>query len=176
MRIVLATAIFASLGALAQTPESAISQQPLKTLAGDDTTLALPAGRGAILVLGFTRESNAPARDWAEQLRVAFEDSPENAPTPAVLSLVVLDEVPRLFRGMIRRGIRAAIPDTLQNTFYIVESNGDYWRKLASFSAEDDAESAYVLRVDENGRICARRVGTVSGDALAKLVEADCAT
>ena len=88
-----------------------------------------------------------------------------------IYNVFVLAGAPRFVRGMIRRAIRSSVPEAHRSTFYIVEKNDAFWRTLA---AADDADAAYVLRLDPTGRTCARHVGPVTDAALATLLEAAC--
>ena len=148
----------------AQTPTAPIAAQPVKTLDGDAATVALDPATGAILVLGFSRESNPQASDWFRELRQAAPDVP-------VYNMLVLAAAPRLVRGVIRRSIRGAVPEEDRSSFYVIERDEEFWRTLAT--VEDDG-IAYVLRVDPSGRLCARHAGPVSDAKLAGILAAAC--
>lgn len=163
-------AVLAALAAVAATPAAAdIAAQPVRMLDGKVGTLTLDPARGGILVLGFSRESNPQAREWGLQLRAkSAENGHQGVP---LHNVVVLVGAPRFVRGLIRRGIRAGVPEEDRSTFYIVEEDDTFWRALAA--VEDDAP-AYILRVDPKGLVCARHVGAASEDAVAQILETPC--
>ena len=160
-------ALLAALGAAAEEAVSApVGVQALRTLDGQAGSIELDAATGGILVLGFSRESNAEVREWSRRLREASRD----ARVP-IYNVFVLAGAPGLVRGMIRRAIRSSVPEAHRGAYYIVEKDDAFWRTLA---AEDDADAVYVLRLDPTGRTCARHVGPVTDAALATLLEAAC--
>ena len=163
-------AVLAELAAVAATPAAAdIATQPVRMLDGKVGTLTLDPARGGILVLGFSRESNPQAREWGLQLRAkSAENGHQGVP---LHNVVVLVGAPRFVRGLIRRGIRAGVPEEDRSTFYIVEEDDTFWRALAA--VEDDAP-AYILRVDPKGLVCARHVGPATDQAVARILEAPC--
>ena len=163
-------AVVAALAAVAATPDAAdIATQPVRMLDGKVGTLALDPVHGGVLVVGFSRESNPQAREWAVQLRA--KSGGEAAYGVPLHNVVVLVGAPRFVRGLIRRGIRSGVPEEDRSTFYIVEENDTFWRTLAA--VEDDAP-AYILRVDPKGLVCARHVGAATEDAVAQILETPC--
>lgn len=161
------TALLAALGVVAQEAVPVpISAQAVRTLDGQAGTIELDAATGSILVLGFSRESNPEVREWSRRLRGASPDV-----RVPIYNVFVLAGAPRLVRGMIRRAIRSSVPEAHRSSFYIVEKNDTFWRALA---AANDADAAYVLRLDPTGRACARHVGPVTDGALAKMLETAC--
>ena len=159
-------ALVAALGIAAQPTPAPISAQAVRTLDGQADTIELDAVIGGILVIGFSRESNPEVREWSRQLRAA----PKNA-RPPIYNVFVLAGAPRLVRGMIRRAIRSGVPEEHRGAFYIVEKGDAFWRDLAAADAPD---TAYVLRLDPTGRVCARHVGPATQGALAGILEAAC--
>src|SRR5689334_4598639 len=99
LRVTLFTATAAS--AFAQIP-----QMDVRTLS--DKTVRLPdAARDhvAVFVIGFTRGSQSPAAAWGKRL------AQELANCDCLLyQAAVLQDVPRLFRGMVVSGIRRGVP------------------------------------------------------------------
>ena len=155
--------------ALAEMPEAAdaLVAQPLTTLDGESGTIALDPVRGGVLVLGFSRESTAQARQWSAQLRTAGQGNP-GVPIYDVVGLV---GAPRFVRGVVRRGIRSGVPEEDRGTFFIIEEDDAFWRTLA---AVDDDKPAYVLRLNANGVVCARHVGPATDKVVARILGARC--
>ena len=164
--------VLATLATLAETPEAAdapLAAQPLTTLDGKSGTIALHPGRGGLLVLGFSRQSNPQAREWSAQLRAkSAEQGRQGMPLYNVVGLV---GAPRFVRGMVRRGIRSGVAEEDRSTFFIVEEDDAFWRALA---AVDDDDPAYVLRVNPQGVVCARHVGAATEQAVSRILEASC--
>ncbi len=131
---------------------------PAKTLTGTDVALLPHSFAGAHLVVGFSRASNEQTRAWGERLEASGE-----AP---VYRVVVLAGAPGFVRRMVARGIRGSFPEAKHEFFYLVDEKADAWRELVGFDNED---AAYVLRLDGDGRVCARHQGEVTDAALAKL-------
>lgn len=165
-----ALSVLAALAAVAATPEAAdITAQPVRMLDGKVGTLALDPERGGVLVIGFSRESNPQAREWAEQLR--GRSGGQGHQGVPLYNVVVLVGAPRLVRGLVRRGIRAGVAEEDRSTFYIVEEDDAFWRALA---AADDDDPAYVLRVNPSGGVCARQVGPATEQAVDRILQASC--
>ena len=163
-------AVLAALAAAAATPDAVdIAAQPVRMLDGKVGTLTLDPVQGGILVIGFSRESNPQAREWALQLRA--KSSGQRAQDIPLYNIVVLVGAPRLVRGLVRRGIRAGVAEEDRSTFYIVEEDDTFWRTLAA--VEDDAP-AYILRVDPKGLVCARHIGPATDQAVAQILETPC--
>ena len=159
----LIVAAFASVVGVAD-EAAMLVELPVKNLSGDETTLTLHPTQGAILVIGFTRESNESSSAWSERL--------ESAAVP-VYSVAVMEGAPRFVLGMMRRILRRAIPEERRDRFVIVEREAQAWRRIADVTDED---AAYVLRLDADGRICSRYVGPVTEDAAGRTLDAKCAS
>ena len=152
---------------------------PVLSIAGEDpvslraTTLsgvdvAVPdQQRASVLVVGFGRAAAREVRAW--RLRI---DEVESGPSAA--SVLVIDEVPRLVRGVLTRTMRGEVSEDRQDTIYLVTEDGDAWRKLAQFDESDGADDAYVVRFDAKGQVCFRHVGAVTDAAASGLLAADC--
>ena len=136
------------------------------TLSGVDVTLP-DADRAAILLVGFGRDAGAQVRQWRQ--RIDEIDS-----GPSVASVMVIDGVPRLLRGVLTRTMRGEVAEERQHTIYLVTEDGDAWRALAQFDETNAADEAYVLRFDGGGQVCFRHVGPIAESAASDLLAADC--
>lgn len=121
----------------------------------------------AVLVVGFGRSAGPRVRLWRRHI-----DGLDTA--PSVASVLVIDDMPRIFRGGLTRKIRSEVSKERQNTIYVVTEDGDAWRDLAQLDESDGADEAYVIRFDGKGQICFRHVGPVTDTAASALLAADC--
>ena len=134
------------------------------TLSG--TEVMLPdAEQAAILVVGFGRAAGRQVRLWRQHL-----DGIESAPSAA--SVLVIDDMTRITRGVLTRMMRGEVSEERQETIYLVTENGEAWRDLAEIGETKD--DAYVLRFDGSGQVCFRHVGAVTDAAASALLAADC--
>ena len=136
------------------------------TLSGIEVTAPDPE-KAAVLVVGFGRAAGRQVRLW--RLRIDGLES-----LPSVASVLVIDGMPRLMRGVLARTMRGEVAEERQHTIYLVTENGEAWRDLVQFDETDGADDAYVLRFDGKGQVCFRHVGAVTDAATSSLVAADC--
>ncbi|MDE0658494.1 MAG: hypothetical protein F4029_12755 [Gammaproteobacteria bacterium] len=137
-----------------------------RTLSGVDVTVPDP-DRAAVLVVGFGRAAARQVRGW--RLRIDGMES-----VPSVASVLVIDEMPRLVRAALTRGMRGEVSEERQETIYLVTEDGEAWRGLVHVKESDGADDAYVVRFDAQGRVCFRYVGEVTDAAASGLLAADC--
>jgi hypothetical protein len=134
-----------------------------ESLAGKSIVLPeAAAGRTAVLVLGFTHASQTQTKAWAERLHREFNDPA----TVAVYSIAVLEDVPRLVRGMAVHGIRSGVPQDQRETFLLVYHNEKVLKQAAGFDQPDDA---YVLALNRRGDVLWRFHGAVTDRAVETL-------
>jgi len=113
--------------------------QTLPNFSGENLpgkTVELPAaaaGHSAVLLIGFTHASQSQTKAWSQ--RLAHEPNPG-------YSIAVLQDVPRLVRGMAVHGIKSGVPADQRDRFLLVYKNGAELKRVVEFSAPDDA---YVL-------------------------------
>ena len=130
-----------------------------QTLAG--TKLTLPGGAGeraALFIVGFSHASSKPTSAWSKQLD---KDCAETG--TVCYTVAVLQDVPRLVRGMVISGIRSGIPKEKRNRFLILLHEEEVWKKLCGFS---DADGAYLLLVSRTGQILWKWAGPADGASL----------
>ena len=175
VRFATAIALVLACSGFAQNGDRHISTLPVKALGGADTAIEPHPVNGALLVIGFSRESNQEARAWDERLGHEMNKPATGAAERIpVYNVVVLAGAPRLVRGMVRRLMKGAVPKARHATYYIVEEQAECWRALAGVAGEPDEGAAYVLRIDPTGRVCSRHKGPVSDRALASLLTRGC--
>jgi len=132
-------------------------------LAGHKVVLPDAAlGNVAVLVLGFTRGSKNPTRAWAEKIgsdlgkTAGFE----------LYSLPVLEEVPRMIRGMVIAGMKHDIPEGARSNFVPVLHNESEWKRLVNYKEPDDA---YLMVLDRSGKIAYQMHGSLNDQAYNQL-------
>lgn len=131
----------------AQSPPNRIPNLQSTTLTGQPIDLpAAFGGKIGILIIGFSRESRTPAAEWGKRLAADFEHSPDIL----YFELPVLEDVPRLLRGVVLHAIARDLSPRAQSHFLPITANEAAWKSAAHF-AEPDA--AYVLVVDGSGNI-----------------------
>lgn len=168
LRVAVAAGLCLVLGAAGLAASSEIPRAV--TLAGNE--VAAPAGLGArsILVASFHRVANGGAREW----RRVLDDDPRTEGW-SVYTVVVLEGAPAFVRRMVVRALRGDVPVARQDSFLVVEEGADGWRELAGSNGEEEdrADAVFVVRL-ENGEVCGRYRGLVSGVALSDLLSASC--
>lgn len=169
--------------------EALVSTLPLTALDGDDATIEPHPVLGAMLIVGFSRESGEATWEWGMHIdRWGAERSGDEArpaaphlpvesertedPMP-VFSISVIGDVSRMMRGVLRRMMKGVMPEEVEGSFFLAYEEADAWRELASVEDED---AAYLLRIDPAGQICARHTGPASDEALEGLLDAPCSS
>lgn len=128
-----------------------------ENLLGQKVTLPdAAAGQPTAIVIGFTHGSNNETKAWAARLQHEL---------PAY-SIAVLEDAPRLVRGMAVHGIKGSVPEDQRDRFIVVVHNEKELKAAAQF---DRPEDAYVLLLDKAGAICWRFHGPVTDAAIAEL-------
>lgn len=159
----LVAALLFGLGATSALPAGL----PATTLADTDVSVPSDLPPGALLIVGFSRGSNAQTEPWRKRADADVELA------PLAYSVLVLDGAPRWVRGLIVRGVRRAVPEEQHDSVLVVTKDGDAWRAWVEFDA-DSQDAAYILRLDDGGGTCFRYVGAVSDDAVLASRDADC--
>ncbi len=111
------------------------------------------AGKVAVLIFGFTKASKVPTSAWAEKLQAEFGTRSEFE----LYQLPVLEDVPRLFRGMVISGIRKGIPESKRDHFVPILQGEAELKKLVHYNETDDA---YLVVLDRAGDILEQNHGS----------------
>jgi hypothetical protein len=121
--------------------------------------VALPdaaAGHVALVVIGFTHASQNETKAWIARVQ-------HDVPT---YSIAVLEDAPRLVRGMAVHGMRGGIPEDQRGNFVVVVHNEKELKEAAGFDQPNDA---YVLLLDKDGAIQWKFHGPVTDAAIGEL-------
>jgi len=155
------------LGLLCVVSAFAQTGQPMPRVEGESFAgqkIVLPdAARGkvAVLVFGFTKASKVPTSAWAQKInadlgtRNNFE----------LDELPVLEDVPRLIRGMVISSIKKGVPENRKAHFVPIVQNEAELKKLVNYKEPDDA---YLIMLDATGQIVAQTHGPFTDAAYAK--------
>jgi hypothetical protein len=164
-RLVLAAALFSGGLTVAQAQSARIPVTHETTFAGTQVTLPNDLqGRVGVLVLGFSKSSGDMCKAWGQRLAASY---PESSGV-MYYQMPVLEAVPKLVRGMIVKGIRSGVPESERAHFMPTFSDEDEWKKIARYANADDA---YVLLVDGDGRVRWQTSGEATDAAFAALKE-----
>ena len=111
------------------------------------------AGKVAVLIFGFTKASKVPTSAWAEKLQAEFGTRSEFE----LYQLPVLEDVPRLFRGMVISGIRKGVADNKRDHFVPILQGEAELKRLVHYNEADDA---YLVVLDRSGNILEQSHGS----------------
>ena len=111
------------------------------------------AGKVAVLIFGFTKASKIPTGAWADKLLADFG----TRPGVELYQLPVLEEVPRLFRGMVISGIRKGVAENKRDHFVPILQGEAELKKLVHYQEPDDA---YLVLLSRGGNIVQQIHGT----------------
>ena len=126
-----------------------------ETLSGKPTTLARDvSGKPAVVVIGFSKASSSETAAWAKRLK-----GDASLAGMAVYQVAVLEEVPKLVRGMVKSSIRGSVPAADQGTFVMLFHDEAQWKELAHYGKADDA---YVVVLDAHGMTRSTVAGAVA--------------
>jgi hypothetical protein len=119
-------------------------------------------GKVAVLDLGFSRASKVPTSDWGKKLLAAFGGQPDFA----LYQLPILEDVPRIIRGMVISGIRKGVPENLRDHFVPIVTGEAAIKKLVMYKEPDDA---YLVVLNRAGKIVWQQHGSLNDPAYARL-------
>jgi hypothetical protein len=112
-----------------------------QSLAGPNVVLPdAAAGKVAVLIFGFTKASKIPTSAWASKLLADLGTRPDFE----LYQLPVLEDVPRLFRGVVISGIKKGVPENRRNHFVPILQGESELKKFVHYSEPDDAYLAVL--------------------------------
>lgn len=160
----LAFLLVALTSAAAQSP----ADMPMPKVEGESLAghhIVLPdaaSGKVAVLIFGFSKASKVPTAAWAKKISIDFRSQSDFV----LYQLPVLEDVPRLVRGMVISSIRKGIPDETRDRFVPILNGEAELKKLVSYKEQDDA---YLIVLSRAGKIAAQMHGPVTDAAYAPL-------
>jgi len=119
-------------------------------------------GKVAVLVFGFTRASKEPTGAFADKILAEFGSRGGFE----LYQLPVLEDVPRLIRGMVISGIRKGVKENMRDHFVPVVQGEATLKKLVGYSEADDA---YLVVMNPAGQIVRQMHGPFSESAYRDL-------
>jgi ATP10 protein len=128
-------------------PGSALPQ--IKGTSLEDKEVTLPdaaAGKAALLIITFSKAAGEHARAWNDRF---VQDYPQDDKATSY-SIAMLEDVPGLFRGMVRGGIKRSIPAALRGRFITVVKDEAQWKQYVGMKDDKDP---YLLLLDGSGRV-----------------------
>lgn len=147
---------------------SAQSSEPLPKIESENLNghaVVLPAasaGKVALLVLGFTKASKQQTSEWAKAVSKDLAGQKDFD----LYQMPVLEDVPRIVRGMVISSIRKGVPENQRDHFLIVLHGENDLKHLVHYKEEDDA---YLVVVDRAGNIALQKHGGVSAGSSAEI-------
>lgn len=140
--------------------------QALPQISGQALTgrsIELPAaasGKPAVVIFSFSKTAGNDARSWNERLS---KDFPKDVPS---FTIIMLESVPKLFRGMALSGIKGSMPIAMQDRTLVLYRDETLWKQRLAFSEDNHA---YVLLLGPDGRIAWKSEGAFTEAAYMQL-------
>jgi hypothetical protein len=148
-------------------PDTAALQpsQMLPPISGETLTgktLDLPAaamGKPSVVIFSFSKAAGTDSRLWSERLT-------RDVPAVADYSVIELESLPKLLRGMVVSSIKGGMPPRLQERTIVLYHDAALWKQRLACS---DDSRAYVILLDPAGRIQWENDGPFSDPSYAAL-------
>ncbi len=112
-------------------------------------------GKEALLIVTFSRAAGSAAQEWTRHI----QEKKLLKPGMSLYQVSMLEEVPRLLRGMVIGGIRKGVPAEKHAEFVVLVKDQNAWKKAVHHSHDDDP---YLMRVNAAGVIQWRMVGRLT--------------
>jgi hypothetical protein len=120
------------------------------------------SGKIAVLIFGFTKASKVATTDSGKRISNNFKGQSDFV----LYQLPVLEEVPRLFRGMAISGMRKGVPEEMYDHFVPILNGEAELKKLVSYKEPDDA---YMVVLNRAGEIAGQIHGPFTDAANSQL-------
>lgn len=115
-------------------------------LLGKPTHWEWAGAKPTVAIFAFSHAAGSDATAWRRQI----EQDAEVKRQTRVVTIIMLEPVPRLIRAMVKSGIKSSTPAALYETTMLVYRDEDRWKTLLNVS---DDRHAYVALVDSAGRL-----------------------
>ena len=110
-------------------------------------------GKVSVLIFGFTKASKVPTSAWGDKLNADFGTRPDFT----LYQLPVLEDVPRLLRGMVISGIKKGLPENKREHFVPILQGEAELKKFVNYHEPDDA---YLVVLGRKGETLAQTHGS----------------
>jgi hypothetical protein len=87
------------------------------------------AGSTCIIVIGFSHGARSQVKGWTDRANTDFR----NDPNVVVYSMAVLEDAPRLVRGMAVHGMKSDVPEGERNHIVVVYQGEAALKRVAGF-------------------------------------------
>ncbi len=149
-----------------QEPAAHIPTARGTTLTGVE--MALPNslhGKIGVLVVGFSHASGEQIADWGRLIEADYGKSPGLV----YFEMAMVASSPKMLRGMIVKSMASAVPAAERSHFVPLAEDDKPWRAVTHC---DEANDAYLLVVDGNGRVVWQTQGDATDAAYAEFKKA----
>jgi ATP10 protein len=113
------------------------------------------AAKASVVVFSFSKTAGKDARLWNDHL---FKDYGSNR-LVAVSTVIMLEAVPRLLRGIIVSELKSNLPPSMRDTTIVSYQNEDVWKQRLAVA---DESHAYVLVLGPDGHLRWRNSGALN--------------
>ena len=121
---------------------------------------AVASGKPAVVIFSFSKTGGNDALSWNERLS---KDFPKDVPS---FTIIMLESVPKLFRGMALSGIKGSMPIAMQDRNLVLYRDETLWKQRLAFSEDS---RAYVILLGPDGRIAWKSEGAFTEAAYMQL-------
>lgn len=147
----------------AQSTKATLPRTNGKTLSDRNIVLADEVrGKKAILIVTFSRSAGNTAQEWTREIAKKGLMKPDMQ----LYQVSMLEDVPRLFRGMVISGIRKGVPVEQHGRFVVLLRDEELWKQTVLHTSDDEP---YILGLDAQGAVEWRIQGTVERSRMEEL-------
>lgn len=112
-------------------------------------------GKTSVVVFSFSKTAGKDAQVWNDHL---FKDYGSN-PQVASSTVIMLEEAPRLLRGIIISELKRSMPPAIRERTIVSYRNEELWKHRLAVA---DDKHADVLLLESDGRMCWRNSAVFS--------------
>ena len=136
-----------------------------ESLSGKEISLPPTSpGYSTVICIGFSHASHSQVDEWEQRATEAL--SQRGGVT--IYSIAVLEDAPRVVRGMAVHAMRNGVALARRDRFIVVYHGESELKRVTGFNRPEDA---YVLLLDGSGKIRWTSHGAVSDNAVKQLID-----